>query len=190
MWSCAGRHSHRVWLDGSSKPLSPAGGRSPRHCRTDRPNEGAARGHRRNRRGPVPEPGAQWRVLVRLVEAVGNGCLRKCCGLALCRRMSGLDSLNELPRVCGEGECEGRTADAEQSMGGVSRCSAADQAKRRGAEGSRTLTGTDLNRVPLPIGLRPRCRFAAVLRLPSVSQLELNRQGRCRAVPGPRDRWL
>ena len=26
---------------------------------------------------------------------------------------------------------------------------------RRGAGGSRTLTGTDLNRVPLPVGLRP-----------------------------------
>src|ERR1700712_115414 len=34
-----------------------------------------------------------------------------------------------------------------------------DQALRCGAEGSRTLTGTDLNLVPLPIGLRPRRRF-------------------------------
>ncbi len=51
-----------------------------------------------------------------------------------------------------------------------------DLVKRRGAEGSRTLTGTDLNRVPLPIGLRPHCRSRGVpqttCRPPAASQAE------------------
>lgn len=38
-----------------------------------------------------------------------------------------------------------------------------------GAEGSRTLTGTDLNRVPLPIGLRPHATCAACLSVPAAA---------------------
>ena len=71
--------------------------------------------------------------------------------------------------------------------------------RRRGAEGSRTLTGTDLNRVPLPIGLRPQSRAAnrpapphcigGARRPVHLSASDVRRPGRASRAPGRHGRW-